>query len=103
MSAHQPPRPSRVFMALGMATVLGASGNPPAPPPAVLTPIPARPVAATHPVPVAPPAVNPLAASTDAAERISGAWVEVVEGAGHFTWVEAPGAVRTALRRLTET
>lgn len=45
----------------------------------------------------------PLAASTDAAERISGAWVEVVEGAGHFTWVEAPGAVRTALRRLTET
>ncbi len=45
----------------------------------------------------------PLAASTDAAERIPGAWVEVVEGAGHFTWVEAPGAVRTALRRLTGT
>ena len=43
----------------------------------------------------------PLAASTDAAERIPGAWVEVVEGAGHFTWVEAPGAVREALRRLT--
>jgi pimeloyl-ACP methyl ester carboxylesterase len=43
----------------------------------------------------------PLAASTDAAERIPGAWVEVVEGAGHFTWVESPGAVRTALRRLT--
>jgi pimeloyl-ACP methyl ester carboxylesterase len=43
----------------------------------------------------------PLAASTDAAERISGAWVEVVEGAGHFTWVEAPGAVRASLRRLT--
>jgi pimeloyl-ACP methyl ester carboxylesterase len=43
----------------------------------------------------------PLAASTDAAERIPGAWVEVVEGAGHFVWVEAPGAVRTALRRLT--
>ena len=43
----------------------------------------------------------PLAASTDAAERIPGAWVEVVEGAGHFTWVEAPGAVRAALRRLT--
>jgi pimeloyl-ACP methyl ester carboxylesterase len=42
----------------------------------------------------------PLGASTDAAERIPGAWVEVVEGAGHFVWVEAPGAVRTALRRL---
>jgi pimeloyl-ACP methyl ester carboxylesterase len=42
----------------------------------------------------------PVDASTDAAERIPGAWVEVVEGAGHFTWVEAPGAVRAALRRL---
>jgi pimeloyl-ACP methyl ester carboxylesterase len=44
----------------------------------------------------------PLAASTDAADRIPGAWVEVVEGAGHFVWVEAPGTVRAALRRLTE-
>ena len=43
----------------------------------------------------------PLAASADAAERIPGAWVEVVDGAGHFVWVEAPGAVRTSLRRLT--
>jgi pimeloyl-ACP methyl ester carboxylesterase len=43
----------------------------------------------------------PLATSTDGAERIPGAWVEVVEGAGHFIWVEAPGAVRAALRRLT--
>jgi pimeloyl-ACP methyl ester carboxylesterase len=43
----------------------------------------------------------PVAASTDAAERIPGAWVEVVDGAGHFVWVEAPGAVRVALRRLT--
>jgi pimeloyl-ACP methyl ester carboxylesterase len=43
----------------------------------------------------------PLAASTDGAERIPGAWVEVVEGAGHFVWVEAPGAVRALLRRLT--
>jgi pimeloyl-ACP methyl ester carboxylesterase len=43
----------------------------------------------------------PLGASTDGAERIPGAWVEVVEGAGHFIWVEAPGAVRAALRRLT--
>lgn len=43
----------------------------------------------------------PLGASTDAADRIPGAWVDVVEGAGHFVWVEAPGAVRAALRRLT--
>ena len=43
----------------------------------------------------------PLEASTDAAERIPGAWVEVVEGAGHFIWVEAPGAVRDSLRLLT--
>ena len=43
----------------------------------------------------------PLAASTDAAARIPGAWVDVVDGAGHFVWVEAPGAVRAALRRLT--
>jgi len=45
----------------------------------------------------------PLAASTDAAERIPGAWVDVVDGAGHFIWVEAPGAVRASLRRLTDT
>lgn len=43
----------------------------------------------------------PLAASRDAAERIPDAWVEVVDGAGHFVWVEAPGAVRASLRRLT--
>jgi pimeloyl-ACP methyl ester carboxylesterase len=43
----------------------------------------------------------PVAASTDTADRIPGAWVDIVDGAGHFVWVEAPGAVRTALRRLT--
>jgi pimeloyl-ACP methyl ester carboxylesterase len=43
----------------------------------------------------------PLGASTDAADRIPGAWVEVVDGAGHFVWFESPGAVRAALRRLT--
>jgi pimeloyl-ACP methyl ester carboxylesterase len=43
----------------------------------------------------------PIEASTEAADRIPGAWVGVVEGAGHFIWVEAPGAVRDALRRLT--
>jgi pimeloyl-ACP methyl ester carboxylesterase len=43
----------------------------------------------------------PVAASTDTADLIPGAWVDIVDGAGHFVWVEAPGAVRTALRRLT--
>jgi pimeloyl-ACP methyl ester carboxylesterase len=43
----------------------------------------------------------PVGSSTDAADRIPGAWVDVVEGAGHFVWVEAPGAVRASLRRLT--
>jgi pimeloyl-ACP methyl ester carboxylesterase len=43
----------------------------------------------------------PVAASADAAARIPGAWVDVVDGAGHFVWVEAPGAVLASLRRLT--
>jgi pimeloyl-ACP methyl ester carboxylesterase len=36
------------------------------------------------------------------AERIPGAWVEVVPGAGHFPWFERPGCVRAALDRLAE-
>jgi pimeloyl-ACP methyl ester carboxylesterase len=44
----------------------------------------------------------PVSASTDAAERIPGAWVDVVEGAGHFPWIEVPGSVRSALLKLTE-
>jgi hypothetical protein len=43
----------------------------------------------------------PITASTDSAERIPGAWVDLVEGAGALHLFEAPGAVRTALRRLT--
>ena len=43
----------------------------------------------------------PATASTDTAERIAHAWVESVAGAGHFVWLEAPGAVRSALDRLT--
>lgn len=43
----------------------------------------------------------PVGSSTDSADRIPGAWVEIVYDAGHFVWVEAPGAVRMALRRLT--
>lgn len=43
----------------------------------------------------------PVAASTDAAERIPGASVAVVEGAGHFIWHERPGAIRAELDALT--
>jgi pimeloyl-ACP methyl ester carboxylesterase len=43
----------------------------------------------------------PLGSSSDAADLIPGAWVDVIEGAGHFVWVEAPGAVRASFRRLT--
>ena len=42
----------------------------------------------------------PAAASTDTADRIPGAWVEVVDGAGHFVWLDRPGAVRASLERL---
>jgi len=31
---------------------------------------------------------------------IPGAWLEVVDGAGHFPWFERPGCIRDALRRL---
>ena len=37
------------------------------------------------------------------AQAIPRAWLEVVEGAGHFPWFERPGCVRSALRRLTGT
>lgn len=42
----------------------------------------------------------PATASTDAAERIPGAWVVSVEDAGHFPWMDVPGSVRAALHRL---
>lgn len=42
----------------------------------------------------------PLSASTDTADAIPGAVVEVVPGAGHFIWHERPGAVRSALDRF---
>lgn len=42
----------------------------------------------------------PVTASTDTAGRIPGAWVEVVDGAGHMPWFERPGCVRKALDRL---
>lgn len=34
------------------------------------------------------------------AERIPGAWLEEVAGAGHFVWHEQPGILRESLRRL---
>jgi pimeloyl-ACP methyl ester carboxylesterase len=37
------------------------------------------------------------------ARAIPTAWLEVIEGAGHFPWFERPGCVRTALHRLTAT
>jgi pimeloyl-ACP methyl ester carboxylesterase len=34
------------------------------------------------------------------ASVIPGAWLDVVDGAGHFVWYECPGRVRAALDRL---
>jgi pimeloyl-ACP methyl ester carboxylesterase len=42
----------------------------------------------------------PPNAGTDSAARIPGAWADVVPGAGHFPWYEAPGSVLVALNRL---
>ena len=42
----------------------------------------------------------PTSAAIETAAMIPGAWVEVVEGAGHFPWFERPGSVRSALARL---
>ena len=44
----------------------------------------------------------PPSASTDTAARVPGAWAEVVPGAGHFVWLDRPGAVRAALDRLLD-
>ena len=37
------------------------------------------------------------------ARAIPTAWLEVIEGAGHFPWFERPGCVRTGLQRLSKT
>ncbi len=42
----------------------------------------------------------PTTSSSDTADRIPGAWVTVLDGAGHFVWHERPGAVLEAVRRL---
>uniref|UniRef100_UPI00286E6070 alpha/beta hydrolase n=1 Tax=Nocardioides sp. TaxID=35761 RepID=UPI00286E6070 len=44
----------------------------------------------------------PTRAGTDTADRIPGAWWRAEPGAGHFIWLEVPGAVLTAMDRLTE-
>jgi pimeloyl-ACP methyl ester carboxylesterase len=43
----------------------------------------------------------PNSAGLASAERVPGAFTEVVAGAGHLPWYEAPGSVRQALDRLT--
>lgn len=43
----------------------------------------------------------PNSAGRASAERVPGAWTEVVPGAGHLPWFEVPGSVRQALDRLT--
>jgi pimeloyl-ACP methyl ester carboxylesterase len=42
----------------------------------------------------------PPGAGTGSAERIPGAWSQVVPGAGHFVWHEAPGCLLAAMDRL---
>ena len=42
----------------------------------------------------------PTTAASDIVDRVPGAWLEVVDGAGHFPWLERPGRVGAALDRL---
>lgn len=42
----------------------------------------------------------PNSAGRVSADRVPGAWTEVVAGAGHLPWYESPGSVRQALDRL---
>src|SRR5262249_37879107 len=44
----------------------------------------------------------PVRTSTATAALIRGAQLEVVPGAGHFPWVERPGAVRDAIAAFLE-
>ena len=34
------------------------------------------------------------------AERIPGAWTQLLPNVGHFPWIEAPGSLRAAVDRL---
>jgi pimeloyl-ACP methyl ester carboxylesterase len=42
----------------------------------------------------------PVAAARATVDAIPNGWLEVVEGAGHFPWLDRPGCVRAALDRL---
>ena len=44
---------------------------------------------------------SPMPAALDVLDLVPGAWLEVVDGAGHFPWIERPGRVGAALERLT--
>jgi pimeloyl-ACP methyl ester carboxylesterase len=59
----------------------------------------------TVPVEIVAGAASPMPAQESAVQtvaRIPGAWVEVVEGAGHDPWLERPGCVCSALGRLSQ-
>ena len=43
----------------------------------------------------------PVSAGRATADRIPGAWLDVATDAGHFIWLESPGAVLAATERLT--
>jgi pimeloyl-ACP methyl ester carboxylesterase len=45
-------------------------------------------------------AASPMPAPEGTVAAIPGAWLDVVEGAGHFVWFERPGTVRAGLQRL---
>lgn len=46
-------------------------------------------------------AASPMPAPEGTVAAIPGAWLDVVEGAGHFVWFERPGSVLAGLQRLT--
>jgi pimeloyl-ACP methyl ester carboxylesterase len=57
----------------------------------------------TAPVGVVMGAMSPMPleeSGAATARAIPGAWMEVVEGAGHLPWIDRPGSVRSALDRL---
>jgi pimeloyl-ACP methyl ester carboxylesterase len=45
----------------------------------------------------------PQEAGLDSAERVPGGWAVSVPEAGHFPWIESPGCVAAAMRRLAGT
>lgn len=43
----------------------------------------------------------PTTSGSDTADRIPRGWSYVVPGAGHFVWIESPGALLAAMERIT--